>query len=108
VDEKGLSRVNKSVLIGIAVGGIVGVIGAVLVMVLSRPIRPAAIEIRMPEPTAELPPTDMPLPTATPGSLHVYVPGAGDFAVLDRAVRHRLPIMGAGVFDAKIRIVQAD
>jgi competence protein ComEA len=75
VDEKGLSRVNKSLLIGIAVGGIVGVIGAVLVMVLSRPIRPAAIEIRMPEPTAELPPTDMPLPTATPGLLHVYVTG---------------------------------
>ncbi len=64
-----------------AVGVIAGVIIAVLAMVLSRPIRPAAIEIIPPEPTAPVEtaeplPTEDPLPTATPGMVNVFVSGA--------------------------------
>lgn len=64
-----------------AIGVIGGVIIAVLAMVLSRPIRPSAIEIIPPEPTAPLEtaeplPTEEPLPTATPGMLNVFVSGA--------------------------------
>jgi competence protein ComEA len=44
-------------------------------MVFSRPLRPAAIEIIPPEATAPLL-TAEPLPTATPGSLNVFVSGA--------------------------------
>lgn len=66
---------NNSLLFGIGVGVIIGIIVAVLVMVLSRPIRPAAIEIQAPQPTAPLP-TAAPLPTETPAMLHVYITGA--------------------------------
>ena len=66
---------NKRLVAGILAGVFGGVIIAVLVMVLSRPIRPAAIEIRAPEPTAPLP-TAEPLPTATPTMINVYVTGA--------------------------------
>ncbi len=59
----------------IAIGLIVGIIVAVLVMVLSRPIRPAAIEIKVPESTASLA-TALPSLTETPGVLHVFVSGA--------------------------------
>lgn len=71
---------RKGLLIGLAAGGITGIIVAVLVMVLSRPIRPAAIEIRAPEPTASLAPTlqptAQPLATETAAILHVFVSGA--------------------------------
>ncbi|MFZ0544999.1 MAG: helix-hairpin-helix domain-containing protein [Candidatus Promineifilaceae bacterium] len=66
---------NKRLLGGILSGVFSGIIITVLVMVLSRPIRPAAIEIRAPEPTAPLP-TAPPLPTETPTVLHVFVSGA--------------------------------
>jgi competence protein ComEA len=64
-----------------AVGVIGGVIISVLAMVLSRPIRPAAIEIITPELTAPLMtaeplPTEEILLTATPGMLNVFVSGA--------------------------------
>jgi competence protein ComEA len=67
---------DKRSLVGIfAVGGFLGIIVAVLVMVLSRPIRPAAIEIQVPEPTAPLA-TAGPTMTAAPEVLHVFVSGA--------------------------------
>ena len=66
---------NRRLLGGILSGVFGGVIITVLVMVLSRPIRPAGIEIRMPEPTAPLP-TAEPLPTETPAMMNVYVTGA--------------------------------
>ena len=66
---------RKSLLTGLAAGGIIGIIITVLVMVLSRPIRPAAIEIQVPEPTAPLP-TAPPSATETPGVLNVFVSGA--------------------------------
>jgi len=73
VDDQ-VGKRNNSLFFG-AIGVMAGVIVAVLVMVLSRPIRPAAIEIRAPEPTAPLP-TAEPLATATLGLLHVFVSGA--------------------------------
>ena len=66
---------RRNMLAVLAGGVIIGIIIAVLVMVLSRPIRPAAIEIRAPEPTAPLA-TAPPLVTETPGILHVFVSGA--------------------------------
>jgi hypothetical protein len=66
---------DKRSLVGIfAVGGFLGIIVAVLVMVLSRPIRPAAIEIQVPEPTAPLA-TAGPTMTAAPEVLHVLLAG---------------------------------
>lgn len=79
VDDRVEKRSNN--LFFAAIGVIVGVIIAVVAMVLARPIRPAAIEIIPPEPTAPLPTaeplqTQGPMLTATPGVLYVYVTGA--------------------------------
>jgi competence protein ComEA len=74
VDNQAVKR-NTNLLFGVILGVLGGAILGVMVMVLSRSNRPAAIEIIPPDPTTPLS-TAEPLPTATSGLLHVFVSGA--------------------------------
>jgi len=69
IQEAGVMRVDRQMLVGLVIGFCLGVIAGVVAMVLGKQTKPTPIVIVPPEPT------QTPAPTVTPGPIHVYVNG---------------------------------